>query len=856
MMRKKLVGLLMLVMCLVLSLGAFAACNNTPDKPEGGSWTCYSENKIWTKNLMLKFEDEETFKVYSGSDQWIVGKYKFEKNPGTSTLTLWGADVAIPDVEKDGEKTYEPIDGVYTIEFDHGAGGKSKFLFQPPQDGTKPGQGGEQPNPPCDTHVDENKDGKCDKCGEDMPNAPSEKTTMLTLNGKGNMLPEASIVVYSDNTFDFNIPYVGGKVFGGTWVQESVTSPIILTVDDAGKAAVGETIEITFSGDYPNINYVCSVNYAISEGVTDTLNFSGKLGGEDETPETHYTVKLDLNFDNAPKLDDVTTSTFTVYEWKNENGIMKQTDKKLGTKEYIKDTPSVPQREGYKFAGWDTVKSPVLKNGISETQYLFGEKIEMQTASSYTWLPNDVMEISEDITLYARWVEKTPINTASDLIKMAQDLNGWYELTTDITLTEEWEPVGSYYGNYELLKPDWWQYAFHGTLDGNGHSLKGLKITALNRYDNESNAITELNGSRAGTAALFGAAVNATIKNLTIDAANIDVQYSNHNHAYLSIIAGFVHGGLSIEKCKISNSSVKAQFTDICYVAVASAIGGHWAGTVSETEISNTSIDVKITQSNATYDKIYVGGLVGEGYGWLEYDTLTNVNVNLSFIDNRSQKPETDICLGGIEGTSTYLKNMAFSGKVNLDYTKCVGKANVNIGGISGYQRYGYVNDCLSQAIVTSVSHNTAIVEGQTFVYGGIVGNIDAMMGMMGTVWGLHGCPISHCLDLSTFTKTGTENYITEGSVGQKPDDYATRTYATMFQVNLADYTREDGTLNFFGVFNSVKLGNAQSDADVDGNIVISEASAAYGEALKTVLGSGWTYNQDEVPCPISKTAQ
>ncbi len=66
--KKKNFAVLILAVLMMLVVGLFTDCNYTPEAPEGGSWITNSSNKIWTKTLNLKFEDEETFRVYSGSD--------------------------------------------------------------------------------------------------------------------------------------------------------------------------------------------------------------------------------------------------------------------------------------------------------------------------------------------------------------------------------------------------------------------------------------------------------------------------------------------------------------------------------------------------------------------------------------------------------------------------------------------------------------------------------------------------------------------------------------------------------------------------------------------------------------------
>lgn len=108
-------------------------------------------------------------------------------------------------------------------------------------------------------------------------------------------------------------------------------------------------------------------------------------------------------------------------------------------------------------------------------------------------MKNDVMAITENTTLYARWTECKEISTAAQLKEIANDLTGWYKLTADITLTEEWTAVGLYYGSYEFYEPNWWLYSFRGTFDGNGHKINGLQLNTLDFADT---AITEKKEAR------------------------------------------------------------------------------------------------------------------------------------------------------------------------------------------------------------------------------------------------------------------------------------------------------------------------------------------------------------------------
>ncbi|MCW3787946.1 T9SS type A sorting domain-containing protein [Plebeiibacterium sediminum] len=113
---------------------------------------------------------------------------------------------------------------------------------------------------------------------------------------------------------------------------------------------------------------------------------------------------------------------------------------------------------------------------------------------------------------------QTEISNATELASIANDLNGNYILTADITLTAEWSPIGN----------------FAGILDGNGHVIRGLT------YDN-----TE--GNSVG---VFATTTGATIKKIGIENANV---IGNKDVAAL---VGIMTGGL-IEECYVSNSYIK-----------------------------------------------------------------------------------------------------------------------------------------------------------------------------------------------------------------------------------------------------------------------------------------------------------
>ncbi len=856
-MRKKLFGII-LAICLVISTCSLVACGgNKP--PEGGLGYAKASISGGTATLIFDSKTEWKLEVTGGAwfkdewNPWQKGTCKFDGKVGESTLhmtaTKESENTFIKDKAVGEEATFEPIDGVYTIVFSIN-NSDTTFQFKPNE------QGDEQE--PCTEHVDTNPaDGKCDKCGEDMP---SKKTVSASLKAAAEG-KDARIDLFTDNTWEVLISYYAGgeymHVGGGTWAHVDPAAynyNIVLTVtDDAADALSKDSYELactiedmtTFETSYKGV-----VDITILQAGLNNAQFT--FSTKDES--VHYTVTYNLNYTNAPDGGTATTDTVKIDEVE---------------KEYIKTAPTMPTREGYKFAGWYTVANPTLTNGASDKEYLFGTKLETTYNQPPAHLKNAVTEITENTTLYARWVEVKEISNAAQLKEMANDLTGWYKLAADITLTEEWTPVGLYYANYEFYQPAWWLYSFRGTLDGNGHKISGLKLSTLDFTDN---AIAQTEGSADGTTALFASTVNCTVKNLTIDGANVTItNYEANTHAYVSVLAAFVQGSDTLfENCTVSNATINVSTKNVWYVAVAGLFAGHWGGNAKNCNVIDSAINVTTATEKILegypYEANYIGGLVGEGYAWVK-NCKADVNITYTLNDTRTSVADNvpvNVYLGGANASSTYLQGVTYEGSITMNYTKSVGKADVYFGGLSGLQRYGYIQNCLAKATMAFNNNNETAVAGQTFVTGGILGGFDAQMGLVGAMFGIQGDKITNCIDISTLTTTGTGVLANElKSVGSIPMDAVVKGIAEIMfppdkkngtpnpMLNLANYTRQDGTLNYFGIFNSVRVsGTASAAADVDGNVTVAAESDLHGETLKTTLGEGWTYTAGQLPTP------
>lgn len=91
---------------------------------------------------------------------------------------------------------------------------------------------------------------------------------------------------------------------------------------------------------------------------------------------------------------------------------------------------------------------------------------------------------------------QTEISTEAQLKAIANDLSGTYVLKNDITLSDaEWTPIGTS------------DHPFKGTLDGNGHTIKGLTVGNGAKDDSNNNK------------AFFGFTNGATVQNIAFTSA-------------------------------------------------------------------------------------------------------------------------------------------------------------------------------------------------------------------------------------------------------------------------------------------------------------------------------------------------
>ena len=324
----------------------------------------------------------------------------------------------------------------------------------------------------------------------------------------------------------------------------------------------------------------------------------------------------------------------------------------------------IPEREGYRFAGW-------YKDPACTQEWLFGAKTPQFMQPPVEW-----MSVKEDMTLYARWAAPVHIRTEEELNAMRKDLSGWYVLDNDIDLSalKEWEPVGKYEPDYEYADAEWWVHAFKGRLDGNGHAIKGLKISGEHPF------------FQCG---LFGAIANGEVHNLVIDQPVIDVKGAI---LYAGTVAGMMrqdrgrHSILEGIRVKGLQTRVEIGNADTTYVCVAGLIAGIWDGDIKDCQVDGK---LQVKAANQAGGMLFVGGLGGE--------------------------------------TSTYINGSRAEGSIAISGDS--GKGQVVVGGLAGSERYG---------VVSGNSSNTSIqASGTPIQAGSIIGEYNFQYAVFGMMQGI-----------------------------------------------------------------------------------------------------------------------
>lgn len=149
------------------------------------------------------------------------------------------------------------------------------------------------------------------------------------------------------------------------------------------------------------------------------------------------------------------------------------------------------------------------------------------------------------------------------------------KLIADIDLENKaWKPIGQSGGLFGIGE-------FYGTFDGNGKTIKNLKISERHP---EADTPVDPEAQYYATG-LFGWTCEATIKNVTIDGANIEGSH------FVGAIVGYNEAGM-VSGCTVKNVVIKAghYHEDISCGDKIGAIVGYNYGTIDNCHVENANI--------------------------------------------------------------------------------------------------------------------------------------------------------------------------------------------------------------------------------------------------------------------------
>ena len=286
------------------------------------------------------------------------------------------------------------------------------------------------------------------------------------------------------------------------------------------------------------------------------------------------------------------------------------------------------------------------------------------------------------------------IATPEQLAAVRENLSGHYVLTADIDLSGmEWTPIGAYMPSGESEEEQEIPaaaYAFTGTFDGQGHTIRNLTINqpegwALGLFgvisETEIGNFTLENAVVDGsvmTADVVGYAYCSTVSNVNLVNGKVTAHYTEMSSE--GMYGGIVGAGMS---SRIVNCSAQADIAIPDGTANAGIVGGG----LELTSVVGCTATGSVTAGNACFG---LGGISGCGFGAEEFTDNTAENVIITAGDNC-------FWIGGITGYAGGFENPDFGVPVTV-FTNCSAKnvavsAGENADGIGGIVGAGFYSE-------------------------------------------------------------------------------------------------------------------------------------------------------------------
>ena len=248
----------------------------------------------------------------------------------------------------------------------------------------------------------------------------------------------------------------------------------------------------------------------------------------------------------------------------------------------------------------------------------------------------------------AKEAEAIEIATAEQLAAINENLSGHYVLTADIDLAGmAWTPIGTYMPSGESEEEQEIPaaaFAFTGTFDGQGHTIRNLSI----------------NQPEGWALGLFGVVSGTQIGNFTLENAVVDGSVMTADvvgYAYCSTVSGV----------NLVNGKVNVHYTDMSAEGMYGGIVGAGMGSLIENCAAQADIVIPDGTANA--------GIVGGG---LEMTSVVHCTATGSVTAGNN-------CygLGGISGCGFGAEEFTDNTAENVVIT--AGDSCFWIGGITGY---------------------------------------------------------------------------------------------------------------------------------------------------------------------------
>lgn len=262
-----------------------------------------------------------------------------------------------------------------------------------------------------------------------------------------------------------------------------------------------------------------------------------------------------------------------------------------------------------------------------------------------------------------------------------------------------WTPIGYYSSDVS-------NQAFRGKLDGNGNSIIFENVMSTSVYVIDNNdTITGVKALTNDSLGLVGYAVNATIKDLTVESGMI---YGGEN---IGSLVGYAVDTEIINCANGKEQKNKEEESDSVYIGGYSNVGGivgYYRNNKTEPLNISTNTNRAAVQYSANYkedtDKPEnFGGIAGLVYG----NVIIKDDYNIKTVRG-------NINVGGLVGKIINGVTVDCSGNLNSNNTGDVSGYD-NVGGI-----VGYVAD--NKSIITSVTNSGKIIGYNSAYVGGIAG--------------------------------------------------------------------------------------------------------------------------------------